>query len=106
MNQKEAYQKGKDIGTSIANASFDDTNWLMSQEDDFTSDIYDRKDNYQSYSPWEFFAKEVNDSGDRAENLWDQYENGFAMGAKKVFKVRTQVTKLIDYLISTSTETA
>ncbi len=86
MNQKEAYQHGKNIGSKIAEASFDDTRWTTEQEDDFNSDVYERKDNYQSFSPWEFFAKEVNDTGERAESIWDQYENGFAMGAKKVFR--------------------
>jgi len=86
MNQKEAYMKGKSIGSDIAEASFDENNWNPEQEEEFNSDVYDRKDNYQSYSPWEVFAKEVNDTEDRAESIWDQYENGFAMGARKVFR--------------------
>ena len=86
MNQKEAYAYGKQIGSQIAKASFDDTLWTPEQEDDFSCDVYQRKDNYQSFSPWEFFAKDVNDTGERAEGIWDQYENGFAMGAKKVFR--------------------
>ena len=35
-------------------------------------------DHSRCYSPAEFLAKEFNDAGDRANGLWDAYEDGVA----------------------------
>tara|TARA_B100000315_G_C14426717_1_gene518183 strand:- start:503 stop:853 length:351 start_codon:yes stop_codon:yes gene_type:complete len=101
MNQREAYQNGKRIGIACAEASFDDQRWLQiidwvfddADFDKFSDDVYDRKEGYESFSPWEIFAHEINETGDRAESLWDNYENGFGVGMKKTWNKKAKLKR-------------
>lgn len=57
-------------------------------EDCLTSAAFESEQNARSYSPFEFFAHDINETGDRAEDLWEAYEEGVAVGIKSGLKER------------------
>jgi len=79
MDINTAYIIGSDIAQSIIDST-SGTDIVEALSDNWTDDIgqvlYECKDNYMSYSPFEYTAKEFNDSDD-PDAIWDAFENGF-----------------------------
>jgi hypothetical protein len=71
-----AYHNGDDIIASIE---------LMPYEIDDSSSFWEAlneaQSNFESFSPWEHFAKDLNDSKD-SEELWEAYRNGISEGMR------------------------
>ena len=47
-------------------------------------------ENARQYSPFEFFAAECNNAGDRSEGLWNAYDDGVTIGIRRSVKKRVQ----------------
>lgn len=90
MNQREAMEYGRKVGFDIGETNISEKNYLqiehMDPFDEYVQDCADSHENYKQFSPWEFFAHEVNETGDRAEGIWDMYENAFYMGVRKAWR--------------------
>ena len=87
MNKKYTYTEGFETGYEIANESIlDDLNPESYSESDIEKFISDcsshESDIYRQYSPFEFFAKEINDCYN-SESLWESYDNGVHKGILK-----------------------
>lgn len=69
-------QRIKDYATKIATDIFEDSRYdILSKykdEEEVYEHLYNCVDNYESYSPWEFFAKELNESED-PDHYWELY---------------------------------
>ena len=101
MNQREAYERGKENGYAAAEylddeqikdavenlyqADFISEHGLDKEDLAFAASIaaWENEKNARSYSPFEFFAHEINMSGNRAEGLWEKYEEGVTVGINK-----------------------
>ena len=88
MNKKDCYNRGYDTGYNIASGNRSDYNLRDEQErDKFLSDMIDHEsDIYRQYTPFEFFAHDINSCGDRADSLWESYETGVYNGIMQVIK--------------------
>jgi len=94
MNKRDVYKQGYENGYEIAKGSADDVyrEWVLegvrgkeagrdSLIDRLVADASaDESENFRQFSPFEFFAKEINDSKD-PEGLWAAYEDGVHKGA-------------------------
>jgi hypothetical protein len=49
---------------------------------------YESEMHARDFSPWEFVAAAINGSGDRAEGLWEAYEEGVGKAITKGVKKR------------------
>jgi len=130
MNCNEAWVRGFDQGKEIAEGTdyeypeevldeYGDFDYdkAEAQWDDGNDSIYetfmdhfaDADSNYRSYSPWEFFAKELNDAPN-SDELWDCFEEGVAFGAHVGFNNRLRadlpIGKDLDDLYGEGTEQA
>jgi hypothetical protein len=98
MNQQDAYDQGKANGYSSASYLDDDAIRLTSDEmgygdPDFLdkpeleevaeSAAWEGEQNARQYAGFSYFAMEINQSGDRAEGLWEKYEEGVGVGIRK-----------------------
>jgi hypothetical protein len=95
MNKKECYNQGFQTGYDIARenrAEYD-----LSDEngrDNFVSEMSEHEsDVYRQYTPFEFFAKEINDTGDRADGLWAAYDDGVYKGILALVKEEVNLIK-------------
>jgi hypothetical protein len=104
MNQQEAYDHGKANGYTAA-SYLDDEEVKDAVENLYDADFisehgldkgdlatnrmarmahiwaaWDNEENARQYSPFEVFAHEINMSGNRAEGLWEKYEDGVRVG--------------------------
>jgi len=52
-------------------------------KDCLTTAAYQAEENARQFTPFEFTAKAINDSGDRAEGLWAAYDDGVRSGIAK-----------------------
>ena len=59
-------------------------------DDCLTSAAYDSEMNARQYSPFEFFAHDINETGDRAEGLWSAYDEGVGVGIKRGLEQRRE----------------
>lgn len=82
MNKKEAFVYGLVNGEAAIKYNYD------SEKDDDTleSEAFEAEQNARQFTPFEFFAKEVNDCGDRAEGIWESYDEGVAKGIRNFIK--------------------
>ena len=87
MNKKDARAEGEDRGYS---AGIYGTEGFKT-EDEFFSMAYESEDNARQVSPFEFFAHDVNECEDRADGLWEAYDEGVTAGIKKAWKERGKV---------------
>ncbi len=83
MTQREARDMGKDIGYEIAS----DNNRGQSDDDLFKEALETESEHYRQFSPFEFTAREFNDSRD-PDAMWEAYESGVAAGARAYLKER------------------
>jgi hypothetical protein len=83
MNTTECYQRGHDTGYDIAECNIHEPKYDIFNEiskDEFISDmVTHEQDAYRQYSPFEFFARDINNS-DNSEELWEEYDNGVFQG--------------------------
>ncbi len=101
MNQQEAYDHGKANGYAAASyLDADAIGWASDElgygdpdaldkqefEEVAQSAAYEGELNARSYSPFEFFAHDINMSGNRAEGLWEKYAEGVTVGINKGVK--------------------
>ena len=85
MNKHEIYTRGFNHGQSLVDEninSFDSDDMESWEEfkETIMQLIWDADDCYRQYSPFEFLAKELNDSDD-PEGDWELYESGISNGA-------------------------
>jgi hypothetical protein len=99
MTKKEAYKAGYEIGFDIAEAqapelieelggfpqrpSLATTQELAREIAGFAAQH--ENEIYRQYSPFEFFAREINESSD-PDGLWEAYEEGVHKGAMTAAK--------------------
>lgn len=57
--------------------------------DDFLGEVSEIELHMRQFSPFEFFAKELNDSDD-PDKAWDVYENSILEGAEKVWREKVE----------------
>lgn len=92
MTQRSAKQEGKERGYSAAiYAEVSDVDSREAscdcQEGEFCADCLSAaalqaEMNGRDYSPFEFIAHDINETGDRADGLWEAYDAGVALGVK------------------------
>lgn len=87
MNQKEAYAHGYDRGIEAA------TYCEVAEGEDFESAAFDSEMNSRDFSPFEFFAHDVNETGDRSEGCWEAYDNGVAAGIRAAIRKARKASK-------------
>ena len=95
MNKRDVYKQGKDTGYDIAaeNASSYDLS-IESERERFVSEIAEyESDGYRQYTPFEFFAHDINACGDRADGLWDAYDDGVLAGIYACLKDELKALK-------------
>lgn len=90
MNQPEARQVGIDKGLAAAGyCEVDDRDRRHAGcdceapaicEDCLSEAAFEAESNSRQYSPFEFFAKALNDASGRSEGLWQAYEDGVGTG--------------------------
>ena len=88
MNKKDCYNQGYNTGHDIAKSNIHDYD-LSSEEghDKFISEMCEHEsDVYRQYSPFEFFAHDINSYGERSEGLWESYDNGVYNGILAAIK--------------------
>lgn len=92
MNKRQARAEGYAVGYEIAS----NIDWRLDYQpdlsvDDVVSAVMSTEENARQFSPFEFFSKEIWSSGDRADGLWDAYDEGISAGAqvyaKRVLKL-------------------
>ena len=79
----ELFEAGKKVGSEIFQANFREVEPLGSpgveDKEDFKENLFDAlnsaEENYRCFSPFEFFAKDLNDRED-SEEVWESYEDG------------------------------
>jgi hypothetical protein len=81
MNKKEAYQEGFDRGYEAATYCE-----VEDGDEDKESAAFEAEENARQYSPFEFLAHDINETGDRADGLWEAYDKGVAAGIKAALK--------------------
>ena len=69
---------GRNLGHDIARENYDVD---MSYDENFDIAFEVAIDSYRQYSPFEFFAQELNEA-DNSEELWESYDNGIADGIR------------------------
>lgn len=81
MNKKECYELGKNVGYDIAQCNRADYNLMDENErEKFISDMSAHESEvYRQYSPFEFFAHDINAS-EYPDELWDAYDTGVYNG--------------------------
>ena len=87
MTKKDARLEGTDRGYE---AGAYGTEGFKNKEEFFDM-AFESEDNSRQFSPFEFFAHDVNDSGDRPDGLWEAYDEGVTAGIKKAWKERGKV---------------
>jgi hypothetical protein len=97
-SKKEAYTIGFDTGYNIANSNlYDYTNKSSTKildVDKFTSDMLETEsEHFRQFSPFEFTAKDFNDSRD-PDGVWESYDDGVYKGILKRIRDFNRVGKL------------
>lgn len=80
MNLKEAYQEGFDRGYEAGLFC------EVEEGEDKEAAAFEAEDTSRQFSPFEFFAHDVNECGDRTEGLWEAYDKGVSAGIKSALK--------------------
>lgn len=84
MNKKDARATG--FGNGYAAGAYGTDGVL--DEERFFEMAYASEENARQFSPFELTAHEINESGNRAEGLWEAYDKGVEAGAKAAWKER------------------
>ena len=84
ITKKQALEKGKENGYDIAMSNQNEF-FEIGEEEFFSEVIETETENFRQYSPFEFFAKLLNDSKN-PDVYWQAYENGVSIGAKKAIR--------------------
>jgi hypothetical protein len=82
MNKRDAREAGVETGFGIGL----DMENKPDFEDEFISDVLEIEDNARQFSPFEFFAHDMNEDENRADGLWEEYDKGLVIGAKRAFQ--------------------
>jgi hypothetical protein len=82
MTKKIAKEYGKANGYISAEVNY--TEGITAEQ--LTEDAFEGEMNGRDFSPFEFLAKEINDTGDRADDIWDAYDAGVFLGIKKFIR--------------------
>ena len=90
MNQKIAYEQGLINGYGIADSNIylelDSEGFCQEDLDNFFDlCIETESDHFRQFSPFEFFAKEINDSK-YPDAIWDKYDRGVEVGIRKCIR--------------------
>ena len=95
MNKKECYQKGYNTGYDIAESNRADYNLMDETErEKFISDMVETEsDSFRQYTPFEFFAHDINECGERADGLWESYDSGVYKGILALVKEEVNLIK-------------
>lgn len=98
MNKKEVKDRGIDEGLGsirYCEVSKEDQREAGCEcktgqacEDCLTSAAYASEMNARQFSPFEFFAHDINECEDRSEGLWSAYDAGVGVGIKRGMKDR------------------
>ena len=87
MNKTDAYNHGLDRGIEVAlhceeeeETEEEEVEWCALSVADKRNACLESELHSRQYSPFEFFASDVNECGDRAEGLWDSYDAGVVKG--------------------------
>ena len=88
VDAQEVYDCGFSIGTDIAIENIQELAekffWQEKTIDDLTGELcMIESEHFRQFSPFEFFAKKLNDSDD-PDYLWDKYDYGVYKGVQKV----------------------
>jgi hypothetical protein len=83
MKKLEAYNLGKENGYTCANVNYR----IGMSEERLITLAFEAEENARQYSPFEFYAKEMNDSKD-STRTWGWYEKGVAQGIIEFCKKR------------------
>ena len=97
MNQKEAYDAGRSAGydaaiyqdpaDSLATAAYEGVYIGAPDQGDLLEAIeylaFDGEQNARQYAEFSYLAGDINSSGDRAEGLWEKYDEGVSVGITK-----------------------
>lgn len=83
MNKKDVFEEGYNAGYGIASVNISNDlcdNFTQEDLDKFISDCVDyESDGYRQFSPFEFFAHDLNSSSD-PDYFWKAYEDGVYKG--------------------------
>ena len=80
---REVYKQGHDVGYDIATENIHDFRPSKDTQDEFVSLCCDiESDHYRQFSPFEFTAKEFNESKN-PDAIWNSYEAGVYKGILK-----------------------
>ena len=82
-SHSELFEAGKQVGSDLFQANFKEVEPVGSpgieDKEDFKENLFDAlnsaEENYRCFSPFEFFARDLNDRED-SEEAWESYENG------------------------------
>jgi len=87
VNKTDAYNHGLDRGIEVAlhceeeeETEEEEVEWCALSVADKRNACLESELHSRQYSPFEFFASDVNECGDRAEGLWDSYDEGVVKG--------------------------
>lgn len=84
LTQHQVFQRGFNAGQA---ASACVSTSPKTNLDDFTAEAHEAEGNARQYTPFEFLAKQINDSP-APEDLWDAYEQGVSSGIAAAAKAR------------------
>lgn len=82
MNQKTAKLHGIDNGYTSAETNYKEGVTAEA----LTEEAFEGEMNGRDFSPFEFLAHDINETGDRAEGIWDAYDDGVAIGIKRFIR--------------------
>ena len=84
MNKKDSYSIGINNGYNIAECNINDYDLnTIELREKFISEMAEyESDGFRQYTPFEFYAKEFNESR-YPDSVWDGYDNGVYAGIKK-----------------------
>lgn len=88
MTLKQAYQEGLDAGQSISQNILTG-NWgkVPLTLEAFLAEVCQTEESSREFSPFEFLAKELNESRN-PDRAWEDYERGIINGATKAYRSR------------------
>ena len=88
---QEVYDYGVNVGTNIAIENIHELVmkffWQKKTVDDLVEELcMIESEHFRQFSPFEFFAKSLNDSND-SDSLWEKYENGVYDGVNSTINM-------------------
>jgi hypothetical protein len=96
MNKKYCFDYGYNNGYDIAESNRSDYNLMdVDEREKFISEMVETEsENFRQYSPFEFFAHDVNECGEfKADSLWQAYEEGVYKGILALVREEVNLIK-------------